>query len=86
MRIYKGVLKIDISMPIEEIIKLHAFIVANIKKIEVISAKKSDEKVKTSALLQLLISSKKSYPEVLIPLVSQNECRVEPFGKVYLKE
>ena len=75
-------LTIDLSMGMEEIREFEAFVRPRLEYIEAIEAEEGTI-LKSSALLALLVSLKRSRPELKIPFLSQRVSSSEEYGTLH---
>lgn len=75
-------LTIELSMSMEEIKEFEAFVRPRIEYIDRIEIEETGT-LKSSALLALLVSIKKTRPETLIPFLEKGSCKAVPCGTIH---
>lgn len=75
-------LTIDLTMGIDEIKEFEAFVRPRIDYIDRIEIAEGGE-LKSSALLALLMSLKKTRREIVIPFLDNGECRSSTYGMIH---
>lgn len=68
---------IDMGMELDEVAKLHTFLMTRLEYIDEIVAEREGIEFKTLALLQLLCSVKKSRNEIAIPLLEEQNATLD---------
>ncbi len=76
------VLNITLDMGLDDVVELKNFIESRLEYIDEIGIDGSGKDFATSSLLQLLISIKKSKPEIKIPLLEGCNFELKEFGKI----
>ena len=83
MTIDGDVLEIELSDDLEAVVELKEFIKDRLEYIDEISIVGDHDSFASSSLFQLLMSIKKSKPEMKIPLIDEGVINLTEFGKLY---
>lgn len=78
-------INISLDMGLDEVSELKEFLESKLDYIEEVGIIKDDVGFVTSSLFQLLVSLKKSKPEIKIPFLDNKEYTFAKFGKVEWK-
>jgi len=76
---------ISMDMDLDEVVELKEFIAPRIEYIDEIVFEENEMPFVTSSLLQLLVSVKRTRPDMVIPFLDGGDADVKPFGKQYWK-
>ena len=83
MEIDNNKLEIFYDMSYEEVVELKNSIKSKLEQIEIINVienENGNKGFKTSALLQLLVSIKKTKPSISIPIIDKQRVEINGFG------
>jgi hypothetical protein len=83
MTIDGDVIEIELSDDIEAVIELKEFVKNRLNYIDTINVVGDKETFTTSSLFQLLMSIKKTQPEINIPILDEGSVALSQFGKLY---
>ncbi len=76
------VVNLTLDMELDEVVELKEFLQSRLEYIEEIGIDGNGNDFTTSALLQLLISLKKSKPDIKIPLLEGQNFELKNFGVI----
>lgn len=83
MTIDGDILALELEDDLEEVVEVHKFVKDRLEYIEEISIVGDTSSFATSAMFQLLLSIKKTKPEIKIPIIDDESIIIGEYGKLY---
>lgn len=83
MTINGDILEIELSDDLADVGELKDFVTGKLAYIDEIAIVGEKKMFETSSLFQLLVSIKKSKPEIRIPIIDDGVIALSDFGKIY---
>ena len=83
MTIDGDILALELEDDLEEVVEVHKFVKDRLEYIEEISIVGDTSSFATSAMFQLLLSIKKTKPEIKIPIIDDEIIIIGEYGKLY---